>query len=452
MKPFRLNRRALLRGAGGVAIALPWLEAMAPERESLAATTPPGRFVAVYQPGGTILERWTPVGSEQTFALGPILAPLESLKQQLLVLSGVDMKSAATGHAPHAHGMVAWLTGTAQQGQSSAYKVGGPSVDQVIARRISVGRALRSLNLCVRWGTGICQGRVHPMDIVSYADDEAFSPLTPRLDPTEIWTSLFGGAPPESEWDRSILDALDRRYERLAARLGNADRERLEKHLTSIRELEQSLGNWNGLGRPGCSPPPLVMTPGYDPASGLKSSFEDRTAVDPETDAAIPTVGRFMMDMLVMALACDITAVGTMQWSDAEAKYTLPWLELVGTHHCYMNDCGFNPDECAQIATWYSEQHAYLLRRMMEVDMGGHSLLDETVVFIGSDIQDPSSYGMADMPFLLAGGGGAVRTGRWVTYDHVSHNDLLLSLSRLYGGTEMSFGNPEYSSGPLPNL
>jgi hypothetical protein len=75
-KAFRLSRRALLRGAGGVAIALPWLEAMVSDRRVHAATEPARRFLAVYNPGGTILERWRPAGDEKDFMLSPILAPL----------------------------------------------------------------------------------------------------------------------------------------------------------------------------------------------------------------------------------------------------------------------------------------------------------------------------------------------------------------------------------------
>jgi hypothetical protein len=166
----------------------------------------------------------------------------------------------------------------------------------------------------------------------------------------------------------------------------------------------------------------------------------------------IPTVGKFMMDMLVMAMACDLTAVGTLQWCDSEAKYTLPWLGLSEGHNFYQNDGGFHPEECAQIATWYSEQHNYLLQEMAKVDMGGHSLLDESVVFFGTELQHPATHLKNDMPFLLAGGGGGLRTGRYLTYDHPSHNDLLVALLNLFGDSATTFGNPDYVEGPLERL
>jgi hypothetical protein len=86
MKPFRLNRRTVLRGAGSVAIALPWLEAMSPIEESRAAGPVAKKFVAVYTPGGTTPGKFTPIGSETDFELGPILAPLEPLQNELVVL------------------------------------------------------------------------------------------------------------------------------------------------------------------------------------------------------------------------------------------------------------------------------------------------------------------------------------------------------------------------------
>jgi len=448
VRPFRLSRRAVLRGAGSAAIALPWLEAMAPERSSLAAPAPPRRFLAVYQPGGSILERWTPTGTEESFTLSPILAPLEAVKEQILVLSGVDMKSCANS-SQYAGGMLAWLTGTSRPGSYQTTFAQAPSIDQLLADRISGKRPIASLNLAVRWGTGQCRGVVHPMDIVSYGTDAAFSPVAPRLDPVAIWNDLVGRKDTDGAWDQSILDAVDRRYARLAGRLGAADRQRLEQHLTRIRELEQRLST-AGSAKAGCAAPTLVDTSDYNPASGLTSPFNGSN--DPQTDAAIPKVGKLMMDIMVMALACDLTSVGTMQWSDAECEYSLPWLGLEDTHKCYMNDCGYQALPCERISTWYYEQHAYLLKRMAEVEMGGHSLLDETVVFLGSDIQSPTSYSKTDLPFVLAGGGGALRPGRWISYEHASHNDLLVSILRLFGGTETTFGDPMYSIGPLPNL
>jgi hypothetical protein len=274
-----------------------------------------------------------------------------------------------------------------------------------------------------------------------------------------IYGDLFGSLDPNQSGEaaarllrkRSVLDFVGRRYQTLSSRLGAADRQKLEQHLTKIRELERGLATVVDASAAACRPPELVDTSDYDPTTGLNSS-DTGSIRDTSTDAAIPKVGRLMTDMMVMALACDITAVGTLQWSDTEAKHTFPWLDLSEHHHYYQHDGGFRPSECAQIATWYSEQHAYLLQSMDAIDMGGHSLLDESVVFFGSELSDPPSHRKDSMPFLLAGGGGGLRPGRHVQYGGASHNDLLVSILNLFGDDRQSFGDARYCTGALPGL
>ncbi|HTN90976.1 MAG TPA: DUF1552 domain-containing protein, partial [Sorangium sp.] len=453
MSKFRLSRRAVLRGAGAIAIALPWLEIMGPERTARAAPAPAKRFLAVYTPGGTLIDRWRPTGTETSFTLGPILSPLAPVQDRLLVVDGLDMQSARGEQ--HQAGIIAWLTGSPQEGSMNGGYGNGPSVDQVIASRISAGiKAKASIQLAVRWGTGKSHGLMTPMNIVNFEDVAPYSPIAPRLDPVEIFTELFGTLDPGAIDDaarrlarkQSILDFLDRRYSALSARLGAADRQKIDQHLTKIREIELRLSTTPAA----CRAPTMVDTSDYDPYAGLNA--DDPGAIkDIVTDAAIPKVGKLMTDMLVMALACDITAVGTLQWSDTEAKYTLPWLNLTENHHFYQEMGGFRPAECELIYTWYSEQHLYLLQEMAKVDMGGHSLLDESVVFFGSEISDPPSHMKKNMPFLLAGGGGGLRAGRWVRYPSLPHNNLLVSILNLFGDTRTTFGDRRYCTGPLTN-
>jgi hypothetical protein len=442
---YRISRRTVLKGAGGIAIALPWLEIMTRGRPARAAATTARRFLAVYQPGGTVLSKWRPTGSESSYTLSPILTPFAPVKDKLLIVDGLDMKS-AVGEQRQA-GIIAWLTGSVQA--PGAYSKDGPSIDQVLAPRLSAGKRKPSLYMAVRWGTGKSHGLMSPINIASFDVAASYRPIPPALDPVAIWQDLFGALPPgagTAAWDKSMLDFVDRRYAKLAARLGAADRQRLDAHLTHLRDIEKRLV---ATGR--CAPPVLVDTSDYNPLSG-RNSADDGSIKDLVTDAAIPKVGKLMIDMMVMAFACDITAVGTLQWSDTEAKHTFPWLGLPEHHAFYQNDGGFRPVECEKIATWYSEEHAYLVQEMAKVDMGGHSLLDESVVFFGSERQDPANYSKANMPFLLAGRGGGLRPGRWLRYANQSHNELLVALLHLFGDTRTSFGTPQYSTGALTNL
>ncbi len=442
----QLSRRALLQGAALSGLSLPWLEIAGDSRTSQAANPAPRRFLTVYQPGGSVLEEWQSSGTETDFELGPILTSLESVKEHLVVFDGIDMNS-AVGEQDQA-GMVALLTGTPQA--STSRFASGPSLDQVLATRLSLeGRPISSLEMAVRWGTGKSHGVLSPHNCLNFRDNDTFDPIQPKIDPVQIWNELFAGPMgPEAgaTWDRSILDAVTRRYENLAVRMGAADRQRLEQHLEALRALEQEVASVSR-----CSAPQLVDTSDYDPYAGLGSS-DDGSVRDLVTDAAIPKVGKLMMDMLVMAFACDLTAIGTFQWSDCEAKHTFPWLGLSETYAFYQNDGGYRPAECATIGTWHAQQLAYLLSNLKNVDMGGRSLLDETVVFYGSHLQNVADHSKRNMPFLLAGGGGGLRTGRLLRYAHRSHNDLLVSIANLFGDPRTTFGAPEYCEGALDNL
>jgi Protein of unknown function (DUF1552) len=457
MAKFRLNRRTVLRGAGTIAIALPWLEIMGTPKRAYGQTIPAKRFMTVFQPGGTVMANWRPTGTEAAPVLSPILAPLEPMKSKLLIIDGVDMKSAVGEQ--HQAGSIAWLTGSIQNGAAGVGYSTGPSIDQVLATRLSAGKKKSSIQVAVRWATGKSYGLLSPINATNFENAAPYRPIPPRLDPQAIWTDLFGslvttapGAAVTSDADirrKSILDFVDKKYVTLSAKLGVADKAKLDEHLTRIRELEQSI-NVTTTVTGVCKQPVKVATADYNPASGLMSA-PDGSLKDPTTDAAIPKVGQFMMDMLVMALACDMTGVVSLQWSDTEAKHTFPWLGLSEHHHYYQHDGGFRPVECAQIDTWYSTMHLYLLQKMAAVDMGGHTLLDESVVFFGSELSTPNLHLKANMPFMLAGGGG-MRTGRWVKYPNPSHNGLLVSILNLFGDNRTSFGSSPYNTPALTNI
>jgi hypothetical protein len=441
VKPFRLDRRTVLRGAGSVAIALPWLEAMSPIEESRAAGAAAKRFVAVYTPGGTTPSKFTPTGTETDFKLGPILTPLEPHQNKLVVLQGLDMKC-KSGEQDQA-GMVAWLTGREQQLPAGNYPDGPASIDQELAAVLGTP----VLYQAVRWGTGkgASSGTPTFINTVSYRfEKDAYQLMQPDIDPVATFERLFGKPVGDSPWRRSILDGVLERYQRLSAKLGTRDRRALEQHMDMLRELEKQVGST-------CVPPPLVDTTGYDPFT-----FDTPSAT---TDALIPRVGKLMMDMLVAALACDLTNVATLQWADSHAGFTLPWLDLDGNEvqNCYEDNCGYHEPEMTKIFTWYATQHAYLLSAMDQIDRGGHTLLDESVVFFGSHVGYPPEHTNTNMPFLLAGGGGGLVGNRYRNYSAAngsgrSHNDLLVSILELFGDAQATWGNPQFNTGALGNL
>ncbi len=459
MRNFRLNRRTVLRGAGSIAIALPWLEIMGGhDNEAHAqAATDAKRFLSVYTPGGTVLAKFWPSGVDSTSS--NILTPLAPLGAKLNALQGLDYKCKAGEQ--HQAGIIAFLTGSKQSGSPNDYS-SYASIDQVIASKISKGvKAKPSLQMAVRWATGRSKGLLSPINCVNFEDNAAKSPIPPLLDPQAIFKDLFGSldatqAPQVAAQvarRKSVLDFVDKRYDALSNKLGAKDKVRLQEHLSKIRDIELALDK--GVAGGGvCKPPTLIDTSKYDYAAGLNMS----TGVDTvqagavETDKLIPAVGTLMMDMMVMALACDITAVGSFQWSDTEAKHTFPWLNLSEHHHFYQHDGGFQPVQCEQIGIWYSKQHLYLLQAMEACDMGGHSLLDESVVLFGSELAHPPEHTNVSIPLLLAGGGGGLKGGRHLNYNGRPHNDLLVAVLNLFGDPRTTYGDAEFNTTPINNL
>ena len=302
---------------------------------------------------------------------------------------------------------------------------------------------------------------------MTFSTDQGNAPIPPLVDPQVIFDNLFGSLEPSEGGDErvarklSILDYVDGRYETLAAKLGANDQQKLDQHLTYLRSLEGTLDVMNTGGTSAtCAVPTRVDTTGYNPNAGRNADLGNNGTCPIDqclsSDELIPTVGKFMMDMMVMAMACDLTGVGTLQWSDTEAKHTFPWLDLAPHdgqhHHYYQHDGGFRPVECAKIATWYNEQHVYLLQQMDAVDMGGHTLLDEAVVFFGSELSKPDLHQKNDMPFLIGGGGGGIRANRWLQYNNQSHNDLLAGILNLFGDDSNTFGDPAHANGAVTNL
>ncbi len=454
MKKIDLNRRSVIKGAGSIAIALPWLEIMAPTKAYSQTFNTAQRLVTVYTPGGTVRDKWASSGSETNFNFGPILQPLNGIKSKVLIPHGFNMASARGEQ--HQAGIIAFLTGTPQDPGRNSYS-GGPSIDQVVANAIGSQSAKKSLQIAIRWATGKSHGLIHPINAMNFEDNGRYNPIPPRVDPQAIWNDLFGtldttdpAAAALINRRKSIIDFVGGRFDSLSQRLGMEDRSRLDQHLTKIREIENALAQEVVAGG-ACSKPERVDTSGYNPTTGLNA--DDNGAIkDTSTDALIPKVGKLMMDMIVMAMACDITKVSTLQWTDTEAKHTFPWLGLSEHHHFYQHDGGFRPAECEKIGHWYAEQHAYLLEQMDAVDMGGHSLLDESVVFFGSELSHPPTHEKDNMPFLLAGNGGGLRTGRMLNYNGRSHNDLLAGIVNLFGLDVNQFGDARYSGGAVTNL
>jgi hypothetical protein len=475
----RIHRRTLLRGAGSVAIGLPFLSAMLPPGRSHADESTPTRLIVFFSPGGTLLDKWRPMGSETDFTLQPMMSSLAPFQDRLVFVDGVDMSITRIGNGhQHSRGMAGVLTGeqllpgNLNTNGGNAGFAAGASIDQVIAASISQGRRFPSLEVSAGWSTGISAGgQPHPGNVINYqppsrAGGQA-TPIPPRTDPLNTLRTVFEGVDGDAEenakqlaWNKSILEGVRDDYNRLQAQLGSEDREKVEAHLNVIREIELGLDQTVN---DACTVPTTVdPTPGFydDPiAEGVSRGGADGGDMSITTGAKVPLKGKAMTDLLVAALACDLTRVGTMQWSDSEAKFMLGFLNdgsgesLKDHHHGYQHDRGFQPGALEVIYSFYTENLAYLLQKLDSVQESNGSLLDNSLVLAVSEIQMPETHAQNNMPFILAGkAGGRLNTQRWLKVPSQPHNNLLVSILNLFGLPNTTFGHPDYCTGALSGL
>jgi Protein of unknown function (DUF1552) len=438
----RLSRRKLLTGATGAAIALPWLEAFAPRRAS-AQTALPKRFVVMFSPDG-LLPAWTPTGTENDFVLSPILSPLAEHQAELVVIRGLYQEGG--GGDGHQNGIGGMLTGTTLNagpfGGTQAPPAGwasGPSVDQRIADVIGSETKLRSLELGVQVGDADNWGRM------CYRAGN--QPLPPEDDPAAVYASVFADLhtdpavlAAERERQRSILDAVGAEYSRVSAGLGSADRQRLEAHLDAVRDIEARLTRVGTSGSAACSDPAIH-------------------AVSKDDNDSYPDVGALQIDLLAMALACDITRVASLQWSRSVSQTRFTWLGIDDGHHDLSHlsdDDAVAVDKLTRINQWYMTQLGTLIAALKAIPEGDGTVLDNTIILYCNELAKGNTHSRADAGYVLAGsGGGALSTGRFLDYDatqQTPHNGLLVSLLNAMDVPDQTFGKPEWSNGPLSGL
>jgi len=451
------SRRQFLRGALGTAVSLPLLSTLGGGRARAVPPSFPKRLVVFYTPHGIVRKDWQVVGSETDFTIAGIPAALAPHKKDLLFFKNVDMLSAEYGPGDtHQEGMGALLTGTgclADPLGSGGKRMdtgdpvgwgGGISVDQFVAKGLGAVTRFPSLELGVLSDFNQVGGRIAYLD--------ANQPIAPNNDPGVLFDRVFAdlGADPSGllrlrNERKSVLDSVSKQFARLKTKASKEDRQKLQIHADAIRDLELRL-----------SAPGATL--------GATCSRPTRPSIDPTSLFGYPALGKLQMDMLVMALACDLTRVGSIMWSHAGPTPGSPWLGFNEGHHA-LSHTGESDLESqgklSQVKTWFAEQLAYLIDAMKKVPEGDGTMLDNTVIWWCSELSVGPTHSHHDMPFVLAGScGGYFKTGRLVSFGRDAsnkgrtHNDLLVSLCHAMGRTDVkTFGNPSYcTGGPMPGL
>lgn len=327
----------------------------------------------------------------------------------------------------------------------------GISIDQYLGQKIAAGASappFRSIVAGTHYsGSGTSN--------LSYAGPRM--PLNKTWRASDLFDSLFkGAAAPDAMSDvrarrKSILDGALKDGNALLSKLGTQDRARLQSHLDALREVEQRLGK----------------TTACNSAAFKPGTTEDSTVM-------LPAMHAEMFDVLTLAFSCDLTraasyvmrlegstgGISTYNWlgigpagvDSRTEDFNSPDHSL--DHHVLSHNDS-QPDARAQlikISTWYVEQVALFADRLKALPEGAGTVFDHSVVLFGSAIGQ-GNHTLEDIPyFLLGNAGGALRSGRYLQYQHASNNDLLVSILNAMGVPDTTFGDSRYCTGPLPGL
>ena len=435
------SRRSFLRAAG-VCLALPALESLLPGK-LLAATADAGakagglattstgaplRTAFVYFPNGAIPANWWPDATGPEFKAKATLQPLESLRESVRVLGGLDHACAVggvDGGGDHARANAVFLSGVRAKKSATDIHL-GISIDQMMARQVGHLTRLPSLELTCddTRKSSACDSDYACAYQYNISWSSPTTPVSAEANPRLAFERLFGtGAPGErvengkrrQSAQKSVLDFVQADARSMQRRLAANDRAKLDQYLTGVREIE----------------------------ARIQRAERFRGAQDPaiETPVGVPSdqaeyVG-IMYDLMFLAFQTDSTRIASFCLAHDGDNRSFSHIGIPEGHH----DLSHHQDEpdrvgkVAKIDLWYVQQFAKFLAKMRDTrDVDGNSLLHNSMIVYGSGDADGNRHTHNNLPILLAGGGGGTlsRAG-YVNYNSAPACNLFLSLADRMG-------------------
>ena len=365
-----LTRRTFLRAAG-ITVALPWLEALA------ATDAPPRRMVLMSSPLGLHPAHFFPKDAGRDYALSPYLELIKELRNDFTVVSGLHHPDVAEGHDSG----YSVLTGAHHQGVMRSGFRNTISVDQLAAEKIGGQTRTASLVLSTEG------------DSLSWTRSGVMIP--PSLSPSNTFAQLFlEGRPDEVEAQmrrlrqgQSILDHVRDLSKSMAPGLGAADREKLDEYFTSVRELEQRLTIAKEWAK---KPKPKVDAP--------------RPQDPPNVD--IVARARTWYSLVHLAFQTDSTRLVTIILNGS--SHGSPPIPGVSMNHHDLSHHGQDPGKLKQLGLVETEMmkaFGEFLGKLKSTSEGGETLLDRSMVFLGSNLGNASNHSTKNLPVVIAGGG-----------------------------------------------
>jgi hypothetical protein len=442
MKQTSHTRRQFLRELGLSAAAIPFLSGMS----SLTAaegtcTAARKRLVIMFSPNGTLPDEFWPnqFGVDMPLELKPMLEALSPFREQTLMLKGVDNKIGGDGDN-HMRGMSCLLTATELnpgniQGGSDT-PAGWPrgiSIDQEIRNHFQSREETHTRFGSLEFGVAV-PNRADPWTRMCYAGSNR--PVAPIDDPGQMFQKLYGGAK-DRQVVASVLDFVRDDLRRVSGTLSPEDRRLLDEHLQHVRQLEQDIAA----------------------AESQSQLVHPEPEIDPEIELVndnTPAISRMQIDLLVNALANDMTRVASLQFMRSVGQARMRWLDINEGHHSLSHEPDDDKeayDKLTRINAWFASELAYLARRLAETPEpgGGGTMLDHTQIVWLNELGKGNSHTLSNIPFVLIGGGAGFKTNRALDLDDVPHNRLWLALAQGLGHDELTtFGTEQYcSDGPL---
>jgi hypothetical protein len=470
-----VSRRRFLRGFGGVALGLPFLETFAPRSAKAQAAQVSTRFGVFFACNGVDVERWFPTtdfGALTDASLtGTANEALIPFRSKLLFPRGVHMAPRGFGRDPsggddHGRGMAIKLT--AQPADNANWLALGPSVDQVIAAQInpgSEGARTPPLNLMVGRPAGY-----RGLDFISYS--EAGRAVQAINNPWNSYSEFINlnnsssdsGAASDrlARRRQSVLDLVRDQFDDLKQKgLSVEDQRKLDAHFTAIRSIEIQIG----AGGLSCGDGALE--------SGARV-YENMPSRDVERETNYPLIADLQVDIMAIALACGYTRVATMQFDRGSGGPTFKWDGMSHEYNHHKLSHGKVKDDCFGTSTdngcddvagyedmlfaidrWHAGKLARLLERLDSiVEAEGRTVLDNSVIMYTNELSNGRAHSFMDLPYILAGSAnGFFKQGQYVRLgraenpggdDQVApHNKLLNTLVNAMGIQSSWFGAPE---------
>jgi len=426
-----LSRRALIRGMGSVAIALPFLDAMIPQSligsaeaaARAARAMPKNRFSLLYYPNGLESSAWYPKGPGADYDLtGTSMEPLKRHQKDFLLLGNMSVPMALYDAAgDHAKAIGCYGTGVRIKKTASDDIQCAISFDQVMVNHIGNRTRFPSLELGLDYGR--MEGGCDPGYACIYSNNvswkDASTPAIKEVNPRVVFDRLFGNAAAsdhageandqQETYNRSILDYTKENLNQLNAQLGKDDIHRVDEYLTSVREIEHRMD---------APPSDLKLPKGVVRPTRVPETFKEHF--------------RLMTDLQVLAFQMDATRISSFMLGVEQSRRTYGEIGIPEEHHGLTHHAGDRIKMAKVIAidTYMAEQFAYYLDKMKSVKENGKPMLDNAMVVLGNGNGTASKHDHDNCLTVVAGkGGGTLDPGRYIIYpEGTPMSNLWLSL------------------------